>query len=192
MTGLARLLLVLTCLAPIAFVQAGVEFERGHYEAATLLVALVAFLVLLCIALIEGVKRYTAPVPKSVRDPDSKSSEALAFLVSYALPLVAAKQGEGSVFGLVAFACVTGLVLLQLQVFHVNPLLAAFGYKFFEVKSGGARALVISREHTLASGDLPVVRISDYVWLHRRDAGGGGHESSIDDPKRRDGPRGQA
>jgi hypothetical protein len=82
-------------------------------------------------------------------------SEPLAFLVPYALPLVAAKDGDASGFALGAFAFIMGVALWQLQVFHVNPLLALFGYKFYGAKSDGCAVLILSRTKPLPSGNCP-------------------------------------
>lgn len=58
------------------------------------------------------------------------------------------------------------LVLWQLEVFHVNPLFAIFGYKFFEAKSENVRVLVLSRTKPLVGGNLFVIRLSEYIWIH--------------------------
>jgi hypothetical protein len=166
MTRWAQLLLVLTCLAPICFVQAAVEAGGRRYYAATLMLGVVVLLVALCLFLLSGVRRYAAPVPKKVSDPAAKESEPLAFFVSYALPLVAGKEGStATLIGLGAFTLIMGITLWQLQVFHVNPLLALFGYKFFGAKSDGVPVLVLTRSRALAGGDLSVIRMSATLWL---------------------------
>jgi hypothetical protein len=166
MTRWAQLLLVLTCLAPICFVQAAVEAGGRRFYPAFLFLGTVVLLVALCLFLLSGVRRYAAPVPKKVSDPAAKESEPLAFFVSYALPLIAGKDGSpATLVGLGAFALIMGMVLWQLQVFHVNPLLALFGYKFFGARSDGMPVLVLTRNRTLAGGDLSVIRMSETLWL---------------------------
>src|SRR5262249_60213977 len=97
----------------------------------------------------------------------AKDSEPLAFLVAYALPLVSAREGSiASLLGLGAFSLVMGAALWQLQVFHVNPVLALFGYKFFAAQSDGASGLVLSRKRRLSGGELPVIRLTESLWLY--------------------------
>jgi hypothetical protein len=146
-------------------VQAAVAWGRHQTSFAAGLAAAVIALVALCLALLWGVKKRVPPVAKEVSEPTAKESDPLAFLVSYALPLVAAKDEAASLLGLSAFAIVLGVSLWQLQVFHVNPLLAIFGYKFFRATSGGAEVLLISRARVMAGGRRSVIRVSDYLWL---------------------------
>jgi hypothetical protein len=165
-TGVARLLLVLTCLAPVAIVQGAVEIGEKQYRNALLLLSAVILLVLVCLGVLWGVRQYDNAVPKRVTDPAPKETEPLAFLVSYALPLIAAKEGStATVLGLVAFMLVMALAVWQLQVFHVNPLLAIFGYKFFSAKSEGMPVLLLTRQPTLTTGVVRAVRVSEYLWL---------------------------
>jgi len=167
MTKVAQGMLVLTCLAPICFVQAAVAAGRREAGLAVALVVAVVALVAVCLALLWGAARVATPVPKKVAEPTAKDSEPLAFLVAYALPLVSAKEGSSaSLLGLGAFALVMGAALWQLQVFHVNPVLALFGYKFFGAKSEGASVLVVSRSRVLAAGELPVIRLTESLWLY--------------------------
>jgi hypothetical protein len=178
MTWLARLVLVLTCLAPVAFVQAAVETDRQRYRLALWLVVAVVGLVAVCHGLLWGVRHYNQPVPKEISEPEAKDNEPLAFLVSYALPLVAAKDGDPSLLALAAFGAVMAIALWQLQVFHVNPLLAMFGYRFYGAKSGGARVVVLSRSVVLPSGNLSVFRVSDYLFYYCEARTGGGDGSA--------------
>jgi hypothetical protein len=166
MTALAQLLLVLTCLAPIAAVYAGVLAGNATTRGtAWCWVALVVFLVTGCLLLLWWVRRRIPPVPLLIANVATKEAEPLAFLVAYALPL-ATSPDKGSPTGIAVFAAVMALVLWQQQIFHVNPLLAMLGFHFFSATSNaGASVLVVSRSRVLGSGVLSVVRLSDYLWL---------------------------
>jgi hypothetical protein len=164
MTRVALLLLVLTSLAPIGMVQAAVLFgdqkwrQGGYFLGAALLLALC------CWALLRGAHRFVAVRRMAVKDLASKESEPLAFLVAYALPLVAAPKG--SIAGLVVFGMLMGIVMLQQQVFHVNPLLAAVGYHFFSgTNDSGGPVLLLTRYKAPREGVLSVVKLSEYLWL---------------------------
>ena len=166
MTGFARLLLVLTGLAPIALVQGAVEWESGDRTLWRASVAGAILLLIACIALVRGAGARVAPTPKKIETPSAKASEPLAFLVAYALPLVTAGNQQNSRLGLIAFATMMGLVVWQEQLFQINPLLAILGYKFFSAKvENDAHILILTRKRVLASGVLPLVQISDYLWL---------------------------
>jgi hypothetical protein len=179
MTKFAQFWLVLTSLAPIGCVQAAVDFDRGHSERGRVLAILVVLLVAIALGLLYGVARYGHPVPKEVKEAAIKESEPLAFFVSYALPLVAAKEGAASAWGIAVFSIILGVVLWQLRAFHVNPLVAIFGYKFFSAKTdGGATVLILTRGRLLPGGTLRVIRVSDYLWLLPSQEQGG-HDGKV-------------
>lgn len=166
MTWFARLMLVLTSLAPILVVYAAVLFGSGDKQSGAVVFGLAAFLAILCLVLLKLAKG-TQAVTRLVREPSERDGDALAFLVAYALPLATAKLKEApEPLGLVAFGFMMTLLVWQQQIFHVNPLLGLW-YHFFSAKADdGSRILVLSPKKTLAEGDLPVLKLSDYLWLH--------------------------
>ncbi len=166
MTGFARLLLILTGLAPIAVVQGAVEWDSGNRTLWIAASALAVILVVWSVALLRGVASSVAPIPKQIEAPSSKANAPLGFLVAYALPLVSTGSVPASRLGLIAFAAMMGLVVWQEQLFQINPLLAILGYKFFSAKvENDAHILILTRKRVLGSGVLPLVQISDYLWL---------------------------
>jgi hypothetical protein len=166
MTGFARLLLILTGLAPIAVVQGAVEWESGNKTLWIAAIAIALILVVWCVALLRGVASSVAPVPKMIAEPNAKASAPLGFLVAYALPLVSTGSVPASRLGLIAFAVMMGLVVWQEQLFQINPLLAILGYKFFSAKvENDAHILILTRKRVLGSGVIPLVQISEYLWL---------------------------
>lgn len=178
MTRAALFFLVLTSLAPVGFVYAASLAWLRQWCDAALLGGATAGLVLICVALLGLARSRLSPVPKDVSEIATKESEPLAFLVAYALPLVAAKPVDNNAGGLLAFMIIMGIVLWQGQIFHVNPLLAALGYHFYSGKAhDGAPVLILTKRKTLPSGTLRVIRLSGYLWLYSEissDAGGHG------------------
>lgn len=166
MTGFARLLLVLTGLAPIAVVQGAVEWGNGNRTLWIAAGAIAVILVAWCVALLRGVATSVAPVPKKIEAPAAQSNAPIGFLVAYALPLVSTGSEPSSRLGLVAFAMMMGLVVWQEQLFQINPLLAILGYKFFSAKvENDAHILILTRKRVLGSGIMPLAQISDYLWI---------------------------
>ena len=169
MTKFAHLLLILTSLAPVGFVQAVVSFERHQRRVSLYLAIAVVALVAICVLLLWGLGRFAADVPKEIKDPVPKGSEPLAFLVAYALPLVSARSDAPGSWGLAAFALVMALAVWQQQLFHINPLLAILGYQFHVAKTdGGAQVTIVSRTRFLGTCTARVVRISDNIWFLKK------------------------
>lgn len=182
MTRLAHLLLVLTSLAPVAFVEAAVALDRHQRCLAGALVIATALLVTVCVLLLWGLARRQSDVPKDVTEPVPKESEPLAFLVAYALPLVGAKPDSGSLLGLGAFVLVMAVAVWQQQLLHMNPLLAILGFHFASAKaSDGSQVTIISRTKLLQPGTLRVLRLSESLWVLNT-TGGETRGSSTGDP----------
>jgi hypothetical protein len=166
MTKFAQLLLVLTSLAPIGLLQAAVSFDHHQKDLAEALVCVTVLLVIICEAMLRGLKYRKGTVPRDVKDPVPKEAEPLAFLVAYALPLVSVKDGSASLMGLLVFGVLMTLAAWQLQLIYINPLLAILGYSFVSVKTAdGTPATIITRQKSVRAGVLNVVEISDYLWI---------------------------
>jgi hypothetical protein len=186
MTGLAQFFLVLTSLAPMALVQAAVEFGSGARAAGYAYLAGALLLLAIYRGLWWGVRKWNTPVRMEVSAPSFKESEPLGFLVAYALPLVG-RPHAGSLPGLCVFAVLMGLVVWQQQLFYVNPLLALLGFHFFSAKNDrGAQILIIARTKVLSSGLLSVIVLSDYLWLDSGEILAEHHGSTANDSARRD------
>jgi hypothetical protein len=168
MTWLARLLLVLTSIAPIVLVYSAVLLDKGCKSQAYWGIFGASFLAVACILLLWLARNGTQPSDFAIERPQERDGDSLAFLVAYALPLVTANMEKApGLVGLGAFALVMSLLIWQQQLFHVNPLLACFGYHFFGAETqSGARVLVLSRTKMLSGGTLTVIRLSSYLWLH--------------------------
>lgn len=192
MTRLALLLLVLTSLAPIGIVQGAVQLGEKHWEGCAWFTGGAIVLLLLCVTLLFGVAQAVPLERRSASEFSPKESEPLAFLVAYALPLVASST-RGSTTGMIAFSALMGLAIWQQQVFHVNPLLAVLGYHFFAAKNdSGAPILIMTRERTPQEGVLSVVRLSEYLWLQCRSASPGRRDDAgAHDPERQEPPSAQ-
>jgi len=156
-TRLAHLLLVLSAIAPILFVFAAtIAFDAPR--SAALITLGVALLVLGCRALLRAAAARVEVEPKLLAHVSPREREPLAFLVGYALPVVAAASAQdqaaparGTWAGVLAFAFVMALVVWQLQLFYVNPLLA--------------QVLLVSRKKAQPAGSLRVAVLSEYLWL---------------------------
>lgn len=167
-TWLARLLLVLTSTSPVLVVYGAVLLDRSKTHEATWAFLIALVLLVVCLGLLHLSRVNTSPNNRSVAEPEERDGDSLAFLVAYALPLAAANaDATPSRLGVLAFVLVLTLLVWQQQLFHVNPLLACFGYHFFTAKSdSGSKVLVLSRSKVLTTGDLPMIRLSSYLWLH--------------------------
>jgi hypothetical protein len=165
--GSARLLLALTTLAPVLFVWSAAIWDKAPSRAVG--VALLAVvLVSICLLLLRLASTKIQTQVLQITKPKRMDKEALAFLVTYALPLVAPAETAVKVIPLAIFMALVCLVVFQLQLIQINPLLALFGYHFYEFEEqDGDTALVISDCRSIPTSDtLAARRLGPGLYLH--------------------------
>lgn len=97
-----------------------------------------------------------------------RDSDVIAYVATYIVPFAALGaqtwQQRGALIG---FFVLVGLLYIRANLFYVNPILAIFGFKLYEVETEtGKVMLVISRATYLRSGStLKLHTLSDYVYL---------------------------
>ena len=129
-------------------------------------VAIAGGLVLACLAVLRAAALRGEREQVAVSRSKSVDREVLAFLVSYALPLVSSKHTESSAIAFWAFLAILAAVLYQAELVHVNPLLGILGYRFYEVaREDGDTALLITRSRATAGATRTVIRLSSRLWL---------------------------
>ncbi|MFZ5894960.1 MAG: hypothetical protein ACOY0T_28125 [Myxococcota bacterium] len=164
LSRLAHVLLVATSLAPVLVIF-GVSKAQHSPKLGFACAVASLLLALICHVVLWVAKRHGEVERVHVARSKSVDKEAVLFVVSYALPLVVPEHKLGSGWALGAFVGIVFVVLLQLQVAHVNPLLAIFGYHFFEVSPPtGETAILVTRGNPSANATR-VVKLSDQIWL---------------------------
>ncbi|MGC4087607.1 MAG: hypothetical protein QM756_06880 [Polyangiaceae bacterium] len=164
LSRIAHVLLVATSLAPVLLIY-GVSRVREEPKLGATCVVISLLLAGFCHWVLWVAARRGEMERVVVSRSKSVDKEAVLFVVSYALPLIVPAHQAGSSWALAAFVGVVFVVLLQLQVAHVNPLLAVFGYHFFEVSPpSGETAILITRKNPGADVAV-IVRLSDTIWL---------------------------
>jgi hypothetical protein len=161
----AQIALAGTALAPVLLVWAAATYAVRPVEAvAAVLVALL--LVIICLGILTVAKRGLQLEPVGIKKATRLDKEALAFLVTYALPLIAQGDNRTNLAALAVFVAVVGLVLVQLQILHVNPLLGSLGFHFYEIeRADGDSALVVSRSRHLPGVAAQGQRLGPALWL---------------------------
>ena len=157
--------LAATALAPVLLVWAAAVYRVAPLQAAAA-VAISALLVLICISTLAFAERELQQEPVGLKKATRLDKEALAFMVTYALPLIAKEGASKNLPAVIVFMIVVGLVLVQLQILHVNPLLGMLGFHFYEIeRTDGDCALVISRSRQLPALGTLGKRLGPALWL---------------------------
>jgi hypothetical protein len=166
---LTRVLLTLTALAPVLLTYAFVGWRKS--VGSTFVLALVASagaLVGLC-ALVVSFAEKELPVfsPFEAQSVKPVDSELLGFLLTYLLPLASLGSERIDWAVLVFISLLVVATVWATHAYYCNPLLAAFGYHFFEVTTvSGVTFILLSRRTLRAASSLSSVRqLSAYVLL---------------------------
>lgn len=165
--GFARLLLAMTTLAPVLIVWSAATWETSP-RLATVATLVAVVMVLMCVGLLRIARRQLQSEILRIAKPRRMDKEALAFLITYALPLVAPAETAAKVIPLAIFVVLVCIVVSQLQLLQINPLLAIFGYHFYEFDAtDGDTFLIVSPSRSMPVGEaIEARRLGPGLFLH--------------------------
>ena len=170
LSRLAKVLLVLTAFAPVLVTYAFVRWRRSMFlpwGLSSLIVALL--LVLVCYLILREARSRLPVIPCQVG-----STEIVAFVLSYLLPLVNVTHDSFDPVVLI-FVLVFFLVIVwTTDSYHFNPLLSLLGFHFCEITDTTkvSYVLITRRNLRLARQTRRVVQISEYILLEAEGADG--------------------
>jgi hypothetical protein len=160
----AQVSLAGTALAPVLLVWAAASYEASRLWAA-IAVTVALLMVVIAVGLLKLTRQELQTDPIAITKATRLDKEVLSFLVAYALPLVVSNDPT-KLIAIAVFIVIVGLVLVQLQILHVNPLLGALGFHFYEVELHNAdTALVISRSRDLPVNGAQGQQLAPGLWL---------------------------
>lgn len=164
LSRIAQAFLAATALAPVLLVWAAASYDSSPaYAVAAIVVALL--LVGVCVGLLALAKRELQSDPLVIARAVRMDKDALGFLIAYALPLVVSDSAT-QLPALAVFIVIVGLLLIQLQILHVNPLLGMLGFHFYEVELRNSdTALVITRSRDLPPQVNQGQQLAPGLWL---------------------------
>ena len=119
--------------------------------------------------LMIAVPRRNAGVER-VYSAKPREGEALKFFASYVVPFfVTATAPTTARWGLLIYLTMIALLYVQGDMYFSNPLLAALGYRIFELaRADQGFLLVISRSWHLAPGDvISLVPLGGYIFVEQ-------------------------
>lgn len=171
LSGVAKLLLVSTALAPVLGAVAVNQFAHnsrwfcwgGWLGAAVLLC-------LLCWAMLCYASKHVQKDLLHIKEFERNDKEVLAFLLAYLLPFVSAENMAFTGDPLTG-AYILGIIFLVFAhagAFHFNPVMGLLGYHFYDVKNKeGVSHLLISKDELRRAGkDVQTVRLAHGIYLH--------------------------
>ncbi len=170
---IGRILLVATSLAPVCgafavnrFAELGTGVKKdwifwSWIGSAFLLTCLTGYFLYWC----KGHLPRVTITTKAIKPTDK---DILAFLLTYLLPLLGQKSLAFESPIISAYILILIFVaVFHSNAYHFNPMLAFFGYHFYEVEcKDGLTAMLISKQtHLEGDASITIGRISPYLFL---------------------------
>ena len=163
-----RVLLFLSSYAPLFLILA----MRGWTENRPIAVALGGLAVLSVIALIlflhYAFRLQSAPL--LVTSVKSRDGDVMSYIVTYLLPFLAIKLNDmKDVSSLGLLLIVVGILYVNSNLIHTNPILSLLGYHLFEIEDREKKTttLICKRTYVKVNSEIDAVSVGDYVLLEK-------------------------
>lgn len=133
--------------------------------------AIVAVLSVLVLFTFFHTAQKLAPAKVTVSSVISRDGDAMSYIVTYLLPFLAVKLNDPAdvvSLGIVLF--VIGLLYVNSNMIHTNPVLNIVGYHIFEIEDGNGKttALICKRSYIRVGSDIDAISVGDYVFLEKK------------------------
>jgi len=163
-----RLILFLSSYAPLFLIIA----VRGWKDSRSLAVSLVAIAVLSVLILFGflHIVRKLAADKVAVSSVISRDGDAMSYIVTYLLPFLAVRLNDPTdVVSLGVVLFVIGLLYVNSNMIHTNPILNIAGYHIFEIEdsNGKTTALICKRSYIRIASEIDAISVGDYVLLEK-------------------------
>ena len=167
----AKLLLVATSLSPVLGAVAVNQFALGKPWTDWLpWLAVGLLLVFICWALLRHLAATAQSQLLTLAQFENNDKEVLAFLLTYLLPFVSAKDMafQGQWLTGAYILAVIFMVIAHAGAFHFNPVMGLLGYHFYGIKNGdGVSLLLISKAELHKPGiEVKTVKLAHNIYLH--------------------------
>jgi hypothetical protein len=166
---IVRFILFISSYAPLLLILA-IRNYAAHPRWGLGLVALASLSALGLFLYLRSCQRL-ASYPIVIKTVTSKDGDAMSYIITYLFPFLDAPLTDtGKLLSWTVMIVVIGLLYVNSNMIHTNPLLNAAGYHIFAVESsdGKSSALVCRRQYLPVGTEVTVVPLGDYVVLEKR------------------------
>lgn len=163
-----RALLFLSSYAPLFLILAMRGWRENRHLAVTL--GIIALLSILALIIFLQYARKLQPSLMVIVSVKSRDGDVMSYIVTYLLPFLAIKLSDSmdiASLGLLLF--VVGILYVNSNLIHTNPILSIMGYHLFEIEDENKKTttLICKRSYVKTGSKIRVVSIGDYVLLEK-------------------------
>ena len=165
----SRLILFLSSYAPLFLIIAVRGWRDSWHLAVCLAIVAVLSAVVLFVFLHTAQKLSADKV--SISSVISRDGDAMSYIVTYLLPFLAVKLNDSiDVISLGIVLFVIGLLYVNSNMIHANPVLNIVGYHIFEIEDGNGKttALICKRSYIRTGSEIDAISVGDYVLLEKK------------------------
>ncbi|RXH56717.1 hypothetical protein GRAN_0027 [Granulicella sibirica] len=94
----------------------------------------------------------------------------MSYIVTYLLPFLAIKMNDKmDVASLGLLLSVVGVLYVNSNLIHTNPILSIMGYHLFEIEDSDRKTstLICKRSYIRTGSELSAVSVGDYVLMEK-------------------------
>lgn len=168
-SAITRLLLFLSSYFPLSLIFF-VVLVQDHWRIAIAVLAIGSGGLLWMLVYLRTAQKL-GPIPVTIVAFQRRDAEAMAYIVTYIIPfLVIPFHGWKEGIALAIFFVVLGILYVNSNMIHINPMLNLFGYHLYEisVEDGGVHSL-LARRTIRHRESVTVVKLGDEILLEKRD-----------------------
>ncbi len=170
----AKFFLISTSLAPVLGAIAINQYlDNGAWGTWVPWISVAILLIISCWLLLTYAEKEMQTVEVTITEFEENDKEVLAFLIAYLLPFLTMKESaiEGNIIMGIYILFIIFISLSHANMFHFNPIMGFFGYRFYKVKSadGISKTLISKKELTRLGVKLQTVQLSTHIYLHVKD-----------------------
>ncbi len=168
LSGIARLMLTASAIAPVGFTYAWVAFiqDEKWVSAIALSVSLIA--VVCCLIVLSYSKKNLEYLSFKAATIEAADKENIGFMLLYLLPLFTGGKINTLNWQLwIPVVVMFSIITATGYAYHFNPLLGLMGWHFYRVSSAeGVTYVLITKKHLrTAAGKISVGQLTEYILM---------------------------
>jgi hypothetical protein len=163
-----RVLLFLSSYAPLFFILALRAWTTNRDLAIGL--GSLSTLSIVSLALFLKYAFTLQSAPQIVTSVKSRDGDVMSYIVTYLLPFLAIKLNDMmDITSLGLLLAVVGILYVNSNLIHTNPILSLMGYHLFEIEDENKKTttLICKRTYIKVGSEIHAVSVGDYVLLEK-------------------------
>src|SRR6266436_9590972 len=166
---LVRTMLFLSSYFPLALIFFFLFIQQQPVWAIAILAIGTMGLVIMLLYFFYFAQRF-APIQEKITGLHGRDAEPMSYIASYLIPFIALPfSGWQQVTALLILIVVLGIVYVNSNMIHINPMLNLLGYHLYEiiVEHSERPHALITHQHIALGDTIHIIDIGDGIFLEK-------------------------